>query len=232
MKRFLYGLLALNLAAAPLWAARPLATDDAGTVEKGKFETELSFDYCQNRPDGTCQAPGLQLKHGLTDRMDIGLAFGHETEKDADGNTVLWGATPLWLGLKAALLKEHPLLPDLSLSAGFETGASGWSVNGIASKEIAGIGLHFNLGYQSAGEQLVRGEYTLGLAAEYTVLEKVRVCAELNSELLDDGREVLGNSGLVGGSVDLGFGTWDLGGRLFDKRGDRWQAVTGFTFGF
>lgn len=232
MHRLLFWLAALSLAAAPVRAARPLATDDAGTVEPGKFETELSFDHCQNRPDGTCQSPGIQLKHGLTDRMDIGLAFGHDTDKDADGNTVGWGMSPLAVGVKAALMKERKALPDLSVAAGFETGSSAWWLNGIASQEIAGLGLHFNLGYQSAGEPLVRGSYTLGLAAEYTVLKKLRLCAELNSELLDDGQQVMGNSGLIGGSLDLGLGVWDLGGRLYDKRGPRWQATTGFTFGF
>jgi len=233
VKRFITcSLGALLLSAAAAFAARPLATDDAGTVEPGKFETEAAFEHCQHRPDGTCQSPGIQLKHGLTDKMDIGVAVGHGTDKDADGNTVGWGMTPLAVGLKAALLREHKTLPDLSVSAGFETGASGWSVNGIASKEISGIGLHVNAGYNGAGEAMVRGSYGFGLAVEYTILDKIRFCAELNSELSDDGKEVIGNSGLVGGSVDLGFGSWDLGGRLFDRRGPRWQAVTGLTAGF
>lgn len=214
------------------FAARPLDTDDAGTVEPGAFETEVSFDHCRNRPDGSCQSPAVQLKHGLTAALDIGVAFGHGTDKDADGNTVGWGMSPLAVGIKAALLKEHETLPDLSVSAGCETGASGWSVNGIASKEISGIGLHFNAGYNAAGEAMVRGSYCFGLAAEYAILERIRFCAELNSELADDGRQVIGNSGLIGGSIDLGFGAWDLGGRLFDRRGPRWQAVTGLTVGF
>ena len=83
-----------------------------------------------------------------------------------------------------------------------------------------------------AGVQLVRGAYAMGLAAEYNVFKKIRVCAELNCKLLDDGKEVIGNSGLIGGSVDLGFATWDLGGRLFDQRGPRWQATTGMTISF
>jgi hypothetical protein len=218
--------------AFPLLAARPLATDDAGTVEPGKIEIEMGLDHFQHRPDGVCQSPGFQLKHGLTARMDLGVAFFHETDKDAEGNTVGWGTTPLSVGIKGALLREHRSLPDLSLSAGFETGSSGWSLNGIASKEISGLGLHLNTGYNSAGQAMARGSYGFGLAAEYTLLQKLRLCAELNSELLDDMKEVLGNSGLVGGSLDLGFGNWDLGGRLFDKRGPRWQAVTGFTLGF
>ncbi|MDI6740750.1 MAG: hypothetical protein QME74_10365 [Candidatus Edwardsbacteria bacterium] len=232
MKKIVTVFLLLLISSGISHAARPLATDDAGTVEKGKFETELSFDHCQYRPDGTCRTPGIQLKHGLTEKMDIGIAFAHPTEKDAVGATVGWGMSPLSVGLKMALFKEHRFLPDLSVSAGFETGDSGYRVNGIASREIAGVGLHLNLGCASSGAAMARGAFATGLAAEYTFRENFRVCAEINSELLDDGKQVLGNSGLIGGSIDLGFGTWDLGGRLFDKRGPRWQATTGLTIGF
>lgn len=232
MYRMLLLAAALSLAVWPLRAARPLATDDAGTVEAGRFEAELAYEHTQCRPGGLCQSPIFMIKHGLTPRMDIGLAFGHQTEKDGEGNTVTWGTTPLAVGIKAALLKDQKTLPDLSFSAGFETGSSGWSLNAIASKEVSGLGLHLNIGYNGAAESMVRGSYGFGLAAEYDLFDKLRLCAELNSEMLDDGHEVLGNSGLVGGSLDLGFGTWDLGGRVYDKRGPRWQAVTGFTFGF
>jgi hypothetical protein len=224
--------LAIMAVAVNVYAARPLDTDDAGTVEPGKYEVDLGYDHINHNPDGICQSPGFQLKHGLSARMDIGVAFGHETWKDAEGSTVSWGTTPLAVGLKAALLREHKLLPDFSLSAGFETGSNAWGLNAIASREISGLGLHLNLGYNGSGVALERGSYGFGLAAEYPLFEKLRLCAELNSELLDDGHEVLGNSGLVGGSIDLGFGSWDLGGRLFDKRGPRWQAVTGLTIGF
>ncbi len=101
-------LVILTITSGSLWAARPLSTDDAGTVEKGKFETEISFDYCLFRPEGTCQSPAFALKHGLTDRLDFGLGFSHSSDKDTDGNTVGWGMSPLEIGLKMALLKEQP----------------------------------------------------------------------------------------------------------------------------
>ncbi len=232
MVRRLTFLLAALVLPGLVYAARPLATDDAGTVEPGKFEAELAYEHTRQSPDGICQAPGFQLKHGLTPRLDIGVAFGHQTQKDAEGNTVAWGTTPLSVGLKASLLREHKSLPDLALSAGWETGSSGWSLNGIASKNVSGLGLHLNIGYHGAGEAMAQGSYGFGLAAEYTLFQRLRLCAELNLEIWDDGQEVLGNSGLVGGSVDLGIGSWDLGGRLFDNRGPRWQAVTGLTVGF
>jgi hypothetical protein len=233
MKRAaIYLALSIFLAASSLFAARPLSTDDAGTVEKGKFETEISFDYCQYRPDGTCQAPGMAIKHGLTDLLDLGLGFSHSTDKDADGNTVGWGMSPLEVGFKLSLLKEQPKLPDISVSAGFETGSAGYGINLIFSREYGNLRLHYNLGYNASGETMVSGSFGTSLAVEYIFAEKFRICAELNGEINDDRSEVLGNSGLVGGSVTLGPVDWDLGIRIHDQRGPKTTITTGITAGF
>jgi len=233
MKRTaIYLMLSVFLAAVPLFAARPLATDDTGTVEKGKTETEISFDYCQYRPDGTCQTPGMAIKHGLTERLDFGLGFSHNTDKDADGNTIGWGMSPLEIGFKMALLKEHHTLPDISLSVGYESGGTEYGMNLILSRGYGNLGLHYNLGYNSPGEALIKGSIATSLAAEYTFAEKYRICAELKGEALDDRSEVLGNSGLIGGSVDLGFLAWDAGVRLYDQRGPKTTIATGITAGF
>jgi hypothetical protein len=232
MKKGLLVVFVFSAMAANAWAARPLATDDAGTVEKGKFETEISFDHCQYRPDGSCQSPAFALKHGLTDRLDLGLGFSHATDKDADGNTTGWGMSPLELGLKMSLLKEQGSLPDVSLSFGGETGGSEYGLNLILSRELGNFGLHYNLGYNSSGEAMIRGSISTSIAAEYTVAGKYRICGELNSELADDRSQVIGNSGLVGGSINFSFVAWDMGIRLHDQRGPQTSITTGFTAGF
>jgi len=222
----------LVLLALPAFAARPLDTDDAGTVEKGKYETEVSFDYCQYRPDGVCHSPGFGLKHGLTDLFDLGLGFSHSTDKDADGNTIGWGMSPLEIGFKMALLKEHQTLPDISLSSGYEAGNTEYGLNLIFSRGYGDLGLHYNLGYNSPGEAMVKGSIATSIAAEYTFMEKYRLCAELNGELLDDLTEVIGNSGLIGGSVTISWVAWDLGVRIFDQRGAKYTVTSGLTAGF
>ncbi|MBU1355665.1 MAG: hypothetical protein KJ620_03790 [Candidatus Edwardsbacteria bacterium] len=233
MKRTaIYLALSIVLTAAPLFAARPLDTDDAGTVEKGKFETELSFGYCIYRPDGTGQIPGIAIKHGLTDRFDLGLGFSHSTDKDADGNSVAWGMSPLEVSFKLGLFRERPTLPDISVSAGFEKGNNGYGLNLILSREYGNLGLHYNLGYNASGEAMVKGSIATSLAAEYIFMEKYRVCGELNSEILDDRSEVLENSGLIGGSSDFGPLIWDLGLRIHDQRGPKATITTGITAGF
>jgi len=213
-------------------AARPLATDDAGTMEKEKSETEWSFDYCQYRPNGTCHSPGLAIKHGLTERLDLGLGFTHSTDKDSEGNTVGWGMSPLDIGFKMALLKERQMLPDISVSTGFESGSADYSINLILSRTIKDISFHYNLGYNSSGEAMVNGSLPTSLAAEWQFLDKYRLCGELCSEISDDRSAVIQNSGLVGGSADLGFAVWDLGLRIFDRRGPQSSVTTGFTLVF
>lgn len=231
-KTAIFMMLSVAAAVVPIYAARPLATDDAGTVEKGKSEAELSFDYCQYRPEGTGQTPGISVKHGLTDNLDLGLGFSHGTDKDDDGKTVSWGMSPLEIGFKMALLKEHQMLPDISLSTGFESGSAGYSINLILSRTIKNIILHYNFGYNSSGEAMVKGSLPTSLAAEWQFLGKYRLCGELCSEISDDRSAVIENSGLVGGSADLGFAVWDLGLRLFDERGPQSSVTSGFTIGF
>lgn len=225
-------MMVLASAAGLVQAARPLFTDDAGTVEKGKSETEISFDYCRNRQEGSCQTPAFFIKHGLTDRMDMGLGFSHSTDKDIDGNTVGWGMSPLEVGFKLALLREKSNMPEISVSAGFETGMKEYGINLIFSRESGKIGLHYNLGYNSSGEAMAKGSIGASLALEYTVIEKFRMCGELNSEMSDDLSGVLGNSGLLGGSISLGPVDWDSGLRMHDQRGPKITFTTGLTAGF
>ena len=215
-----------------VWAARPLDTDDAGTVERGKSEAELFFEYCQYRPDGSCQVPGVTVKHGLTDMLDIGLGFSHSTDRDAEGNTLGWGVSPLEVGLKFALLKGKEVWPDISISAGFETGSPEYGMNLILSREHGPWGVHYNLGYDASGEAMVNGSMRTSMAAVYAFSDRVRICGELGGEIMDDGSEVLGNSGLIGGSVTIGPVDWDLGFRIYDQRGPQTTITTGITAGF
>lgn len=53
-------------------AARPFATDDAGTVAPVGYELEPGYDFWEDEG-----AFGLGFKHGLTEKMDIGIGFGY-----------------------------------------------------------------------------------------------------------------------------------------------------------
>ena len=232
MKRGLCILVVMLASMYPARAARPLLTDDAGTVEQGKIDLEPAYDLVMSRPDGSSNAPSLTIKHGLTGRMDIGIAFSHETDKDGDGHTMTWGMSPLALMIKMALVKGQPVLPDVSFSAAAATGASEYGLNLIASKTVGRFGIHGNLGYEASGQQMVRGEVATGLAAEYSFAGRFRAVAEFNSEMTDDLKQVNGNSGLVGGSVSVGSSMFDLGVRLYDRRGPKTGLTAGYTIVF
>jgi hypothetical protein len=53
-------------------AARPFETDDAGTVAPGTFESEFGSESWKDDA-----AFGIGLKHGLTERMDLGVSMGY-----------------------------------------------------------------------------------------------------------------------------------------------------------
>lgn len=115
-------------------AARPFAVDDAGTVEKEGFEVEVASNYWGDAFDG-----GIGLKHGLTDRMDIGIGFGYTALPEIDAQH-----SPLEIGLKYAIV---PDLLSASLSGSF--GDPGYAVNLIASKPFGIASLHLNLGLET-----------------------------------------------------------------------------------
>jgi hypothetical protein len=62
----------LHFFSIPAMAARPYVTDDAGTVGLGLFELETASNCWKDRVEF-----GLCFKHGITDRMEIGVAMGH-----------------------------------------------------------------------------------------------------------------------------------------------------------
>jgi hypothetical protein len=134
-KTTLLGGLALgNLAGA----ARPFDTDDAGTVAPGTFEVEIG-SQSWSRDLALCTG----LKHGLTERMDLGIAMGYsawpEAERAYDN---------------AQLSVKFALVPTL-LSASFsnELGTSEFSVRGILSKSFGDFHANLNLGGDFVGGQ-------------------------------------------------------------------------------
>jgi hypothetical protein len=58
---------------SPAFAARPLTTDDAGTVEKGKFQVETGFDFTRQDNHDRGYDPSWTLAYGLSERVDLGL---------------------------------------------------------------------------------------------------------------------------------------------------------------
>jgi hypothetical protein len=114
------------------FAARPFGTDDAGTVSPGAYELELGYDLWSEIGN-----LGLGFKHGLTDKMDIGIGFGFNLLTEPKNSF-----TPSELCLK------YVILPDfLATSFTAEIGGSSYALNCILTRCLGPVEFDANLGY-------------------------------------------------------------------------------------
>jgi len=120
------------------FAFRPFITDDAGTVEQSGFELETAADYWHD-----AAGFGLCFKHGITDRMDLGVAFGRCLLPEDES-----GYDP------AELLLKFSLFPD-KLSASFSGSFSDpcYTAQLVFSQPIALVTIHTNAGYSAVGSE-------------------------------------------------------------------------------
>ena len=128
--------ICLLLLTTAAFAFRPFITDDAGTVIPSTFELEVSADYWHDKA-----AFGLGLKHGITERMDIGVAFGRCMLPEDKS-----GYDPAELSLKFNFIADR-----LSASFSGSFGDLCYSALLIYSQPIASFSLHANLGYSAVG---------------------------------------------------------------------------------
>jgi len=174
------------------FAARPLSTDDAGVVDKDRFEIENGLEYT-NQLDKEV-ALNLVIKRGLLDNLDIGIEIPYKFINFKQG-TKTNGFDDIMVISKYNFLEED-ILPAMSVSFSLKTdsgnddkslgtGKREYAVNTILSKSLDKMVLHFNLGYvikeDLPGEDL-RDVLTYGLAIEYPLDEKLNLVAEINGE--------------------------------------------------
>lgn len=157
-----------------LYAARPFSTDDAPTVPQAGYELEAGYDSGED-------IFGFSFKHGLTQKMDIGIEFGYTTLSLSKN-----GFTPAELCLKYAIIPE-----TFSVSIGNELGTSSYDLNAIFTKTLKLIEIDANLGYSIP----VPGEkglafYALAMIAGF--------------DKFDIGGEILGNEDKIEGWLSGG----------------------------
>jgi hypothetical protein len=144
-------------------AARPFATDDAGTVPAGGYELEAGYDWGEE--EGVF---GVGFKHGLTEKMDIGVGFGYTIETEPEDSF-----TPAELSLKFALI------PDLlAVSFTHEFGDSNYALNSIFTRAFGPLEVNANLGYSATGTE-ENGLMTYALSLILGTGENFDIGAEL-----------------------------------------------------
>jgi len=174
-KKLLLVLGVVFLVARVCYPARPLKTDDAGTVEEGKFELEIGYDFVNNPNNDTGQSMYTSLATGLTDRVDFGIAVPYQIAPES-------GLDNAEIGLKFFLLKERAITPAISLTVGHNIGASEYALCGIASKEIGRFALHLNVGYNATGSVDEKGTITYSIGVEFSGDGKLVMVSEISGE--------------------------------------------------
>lgn len=115
-----------------VFGARPFGTDDAGTVASGAYELETEFDFWEEQG-----VLGLGFKHGITEKMDIGIGFGFNVFSEPKNQFA-----PSEFGLKWAIVPE---LFATSFTA--EIGGSSYHLNTIFTRCFGPLEIDANLGF-------------------------------------------------------------------------------------
>lgn len=193
MRDFVGLVLFLVIFPTQVFAARPLSTDDAGTVQRQHMEVECGFEYADKQDDEYSWS--TTLKYGLGEKWDIGAEIPYQYIEVTEGDDID-GISDIVLSSKYRLFDKAEGLPALALSfsiksktgdedKGLSTGELDYTINGILTKELDKISTHLNLGYTYVGKP--KGEnhddvFSYALALEYTFNDKLNLVGELTGE--------------------------------------------------
>ena len=230
----------------PAWAARPLTTDDAWTVEKGGFESEAGFDFSRQDNHDKELGPSLTLAYGLSERMDIGLGSGYiflDPKKNGKEN----GFADTELYAKYRLFDEKGRIPAFAISGilkiptaseskSLGSGQTDFGINTILTKNLSERWvLHLNLGYTFIGEDGVDNEFNYSAAAQFILSKELALVGEVVGANNFNGRNgddpissLLGTYYLV--TEDI---VWDAGVEIgMSKAAPDFRVTAGLTFLF
>ena len=172
------------------FAARPLTTDDAYTVEKGKFQLETGFDFARQDNHDKEYFPSLTLTYGLFERMDIGIGSAYLFIDPADGKKVN-GFSDTPLKVKYRFLDQKDWMPSFSVSGtliiptaskskGLGSGKVDFNINNILTWSLSKRWqLYTNLGYNFIGENQVNDELNFSIAGQFALSEKWALVGEI-----------------------------------------------------
>lgn len=228
------------------YAARPISTDDADTVEGKHIEIESGFEYVKQADEENNLS--FALKYGVIKNLHLGVEIPYkfiELSENADVN----GIGDVIFSSKYHFLDETDQLPALALCCNIKTetgdkdkglgsGEVDYTLTGIMTKEIRKFTTHVNFGYTIVGEgegEKLDDIFSYGLAIEYPVNEKLNIAGEITGETTFDG-DFDDNpfSGLVGCNYAFNeVATFDFGvGFEISEASPDYRIITGLTLGF
>ncbi|HOW54987.1 MAG TPA: transporter [Syntrophorhabdaceae bacterium] len=220
---------------AAAFAARPLITDDTGTLGKGKFQVELGFEASDHRTDdegavtreyGTSVT--TTVSYGLLDNLDILLGAPWEkTRIREDGETVHNenGFADVTLEAKWRFFEKEgfslALKPGVSFPTGNDkkglgTGRVTYGMIFIATKEMEPFTFNLNAGYRRNENDTDERKDIWGadLAGEVRVFKPLKLVANVGIVTNTDRESSVAPSFFLGGliysvtdniDIDLGY---------------------------
>lgn len=230
----------------PSLAGRPLTTDDAWTVEKGKFQLELGLDATRQDNNDREYNPSITLSYGLSEKADLGLGIGYvfvqpeEGEKEhglADTELKLkyrWMDEKDWIPALATAAKLK--IPTASESKGLGSGRPDWGINFIATKNFSKrLVLHLNFGYTFIGDGNSDKELNYSMGGQFVLTDKWALVGEVfGTNNLNGKKEDDPFSGLLGTYYLISERLiWDVGMEIgMNSAAPDYRLTTGITLLF
>jgi hypothetical protein len=228
------------------YAGRPLTTDDAYTVEKGKFQVETGFDLTRQDNHDREFIPTVTLTYGLFERMDMGVGgaylFVHPDEGKKENG---FGDTAL--KIKYRLVDQEDWIPSFAVSGtliiptaseskGLGSGKMDLNLNTIFTWNLGKRWQFYaNSGYTFIGEHGANNEFNYSIAGQFLLSDKWALVGEIVGVNNFNGRKsddpisgLLGVQYLITESI-----VWDVGVDIgMNKAAPDFRITTGFTLFF
>ncbi|NWF91856.1 MAG: transporter [Syntrophaceae bacterium] len=228
------------------FAARPLTTDDAWTVEKGELQFETGLDVSRQDNHDREVSPSLTISYGLLERMDVGIGsaylFARPKEEENEN-----GLGDTEVKLKYRLFDEKDCLPAFAIggklkiptaseSKGLGSGKADFGIDTMVTKKLRKKWVfHLNLGYTFVGEHGADNELNYSAAAQFILSDRWALVGEmvgvnnLNGRKRDDPI-----SGLLGAYCLISDDViWDAGIEIgMNRAAPDFRFTTGLTLLF
>ncbi len=207
---------------AAAFAARPLLTDDAGTLGKGGFQVELGFEMSDHRTDEDgvvtredASSASATVSYGILDNLDVLLGMPYEKTKiREDGDTIHNedGIADITLEAKwrffekdgfAMALKPGVSFPTGNHNKGFGTGRMTYGALFIATQDIGPVSFHLNAGYKRNENKTDERKDIWGgdLAGVVTVAKPLKLVANVGMKTNTDRTAATDPAFFLGGLI-------------------------------
>ncbi|MFA5839883.1 MAG: hypothetical protein WC890_04415 [Candidatus Margulisiibacteriota bacterium] len=190
MKKHLIALLLLTSLITPIWARRPMITDDFGVTDYGHYSVEMSYQHAVPRSGSSPYSLGnVKLKTGLMKNTDVWIQMpyyfgGYWGMGDAIATAKY--RYQRWSADEGLAVRGDMKLTSGNQSSGTGTGINDFAISFICSKRFGPFLTHWNLGYTDIGEAPgapIANTVDYQVAAEYGLDDTKQLMAEVIGNL-------------------------------------------------